>query len=186
MSNVLYWVKGLGITIGGAIVFFGNSAIAAFSHYPASMNNSRVATQENIRILEGKIKSESNLFLSVPTGNITDFNNSTSLNVDSSLVASTVRSLNFADGTRFNATVFQQNLNNSNIGEVFQNYSKVLEQYGISAQDFLKLQHTLDLNQLQFNEVGVYQQNKKFLHACMVLRKPCPVDGNPDGCWSSC
>ena len=179
MNNLRYWIKGLGIAIGGAMVLFENSAIAAFSYYPASMNNSIVATQENIRIIEGKTKSESNLFLSVPTGNITDFNNSTSLNVDSSLVASTVRSLNFADGTRFNSTVFQQNLNNSNIGEV-------LEQYGISAQDFLKLQHTLDLNQLQFNQVGVYQQNKKFLQACMVLRKPCPIDGDPDGCWMSC
>ncbi|HYX12937.1 MAG TPA: hypothetical protein VE944_00935 [Nostoc sp.] len=151
------------------------------------MNNSKVATQQNIRIIEGGIKSESNLFFSVPTGNIADFNNSTSFNLDSSLVASTVRSLNFADGTRFSATVFQQNLNNSNIGEVFQNYSKVLEQYGISAQDFLRLQHTLDLNQLQFNEVGVYQQNKKFLQAsCIVLRKPCPIDGHPDGCWMDC
>jgi hypothetical protein len=173
MSNLLYWVKGLGITIGGVIALFGNSAIATFSHYPASMNNSRVATQENIRIIEGGIKFESNFFLSVPTVNITDFNNSTSLNVDSSLVASTLRSLNFADGTRFSATVFQQNLNNSNIGEVFQNYSKVIEKYGISAQDVLKVQYPLDLNQLQMKDTKNFINTNSIIPYKDVMKLSC-------------
>ncbi|MHC0066464.1 hypothetical protein ACWATR_26700 [Nostoc sp. UIC 10890] len=75
------------------------------------------------------------------------------------------------------------------------NLSKILEKYGIPAQDVLKLQYTLDLNQLQSNDVDVHQQTKKFLQAfpdkklntfCIVLRKPCPIDNNPDGCWMDC
>ncbi|MGF1938273.1 MAG: hypothetical protein RM347_028595 [Nostoc sp. ChiQUE02] len=75
------------------------------------------------------------------------------------------------------------------------NLSKVLEKYGISAQDVFKLQYTLDLNQHQSNDVGGHQQTKKFLQAfpdkklntyCIVLRKPCPIDNNPDGCWMDC
>ncbi|MEH2441200.1 hypothetical protein [Nostoc sp.] len=75
------------------------------------------------------------------------------------------------------------------------NLRNVLEKYGIPAQDVLKLECTLDLNQLQSNDVGVHEQTKSFLQAfpdlklhklCMVLRKPCPYDNNPDGCWSDC
>ncbi|QMS91522.1 hypothetical protein HUN01_29445 [Nostoc edaphicum CCNP1411] len=61
MSNLYYWVKGLGIAISGAIVISGNSAIAQINHDVTLTNNSSVATQENIRIIEGGIKSGSNL-----------------------------------------------------------------------------------------------------------------------------
>lgn len=62
MSNLLYWVKGLGIAISGAVVLSTNSAIAQINHDVTLTNNYSVATQENIRIIEGLTKSESNLF----------------------------------------------------------------------------------------------------------------------------
>ncbi|MEH2436317.1 MAG: hypothetical protein V7K25_19060 [Nostoc sp.] len=40
MSNFLYWVKGLGIAISGAVVLSTNSAIAQINHDVTLTNNS--------------------------------------------------------------------------------------------------------------------------------------------------
>ncbi|WP_298920523.1 hypothetical protein [uncultured Nostoc sp.] len=61
MTNIWDLIKGLGITIGGAIVFSGNSAIAKVNLDGNLSNNFGVATQESIRILKGGTQSESNL-----------------------------------------------------------------------------------------------------------------------------
>ncbi|MEA5626652.1 hypothetical protein [Nostoc sp. UHCC 0251] len=76
-------------------------------------------------------------------------------------------------------------LNNSNL-------SKIIEKYGISAQDILKLEYTLNLNQLrsndfsESNDLSVDEQTQKLNKSCIVLRKPCPIDNHPDGCWMDC
>lgn len=70
-------------------------------------------------------------------------------------------------------------LNNSNL-------SKIIEKYGISAQDILKLEYTLNVNQLQSNDFGVDEQTQNLNKSCIVLRKPCPLDNSPDGCWMDC
>jgi hypothetical protein len=72
------------------------------------------------------------------------------------------------------------------------NLSKIIEKYGISAQDILKLEYTLNVNQLksndfsESNDLSVDEQIQKLNKSCMVLRKPCPIDNHPDGCWMDC
>lgn len=61
MSNLPYWVKGLGIAISGAIVFSGNSTIAKVNQDATLSNNFGVATQKSIRIIKGGTQSKRNL-----------------------------------------------------------------------------------------------------------------------------
>ncbi|MEH2148669.1 hypothetical protein [Nostoc sp.] len=79
-------------------------------------------------------------------------------------------------------------LKNSNFGEV-------LEKYGISGQNILKLQCLLDLTQIEVSDADDNQQTKSFLQQIKEQKpsvktlsiggfcKPCPVPGYPSGCW---
>ncbi|WP_066381997.1 MULTISPECIES: hypothetical protein [unclassified Anabaena] len=75
-------------------------------------------------------------------------------------------------------------LNNSQL-------SKVLQKYGISQSEVLKISYQLDLNKLQNIVTDQNQLSKDCLltteqqqiEASAVLLKPCPIEGYPDGCW---
>lgn len=79
-------------------------------------------------------------------------------------------------------------LKNSNFGEV-------LEKYGISGQNILKVQCLLDLTQIEVSDAVDNQQANKFLQTIKGQNttvktfsiggfcKPCPVPGYPSGCW---
>ncbi|AFZ23993.1 hypothetical protein Cylst_1722 [Cylindrospermum stagnale PCC 7417] len=58
MNKLWVWVKG--ISISGAIAFSGNAALANITQDATLPNNSDVATQENIRTVEGRNQSGSN------------------------------------------------------------------------------------------------------------------------------
>ncbi|AUT00485.1 hypothetical protein CLI64_08825 [Nostoc sp. CENA543] len=77
-------------------------------------------------------------------------------------------------------------LNKSQLG-------KVLEKYGISDTQVLKIQYTLDVNQLQSADesngqvaIESFSIPKPPIGANLGLIQPCPFDGNPDGCWVYC
>lgn len=72
------------------------------------------------------------------------------------------------------------------------NLAKVLNKYGISGQEVLKVQYVLDLSKYQFIDTDESLQAKKSLLPKLGKRpievalrhvKPCPIDNNPDGCW---
>ncbi|MBN3896290.1 MAG: hypothetical protein HWQ41_13795 [Nostoc sp. NOS(2021)] len=80
-------------------------------------------------------------------------------------------------------------LKNSNFGEV-------LNKYGISGQNILKVQCLLDFTQIEVSDADGNQESKKFLQTIIqeqnttlkalpqvVFCKPCPVPGYPSGCW---
>ncbi|UKO99075.1 hypothetical protein [Nostoc sp. UHCC 0870] len=69
--------------------------------------------------------------------------------------------------------------------------SKVLEKYGISKSEVLKINYTLDLNKLQSTDVS---EDKVAIESFSMMRMPpiqtnlallypCPMEGYPDGCW---
>ncbi|MGH1395796.1 MAG: hypothetical protein ACRAVC_17485 [Trichormus sp.] len=69
--------------------------------------------------------------------------------------------------------------------------NQVLEKYGISNPDILKLQYTIDFNQLDTSDTV---NNEQEMQPFFMVRKPtieqkisfiipCPIDGDPKGCW---
>ncbi|MDZ8024964.1 MAG: hypothetical protein RMX65_012925 [Nostoc sp. DedQUE01] len=52
MTNVWYWVKGLGIAISGAIVLSGNSAIAKVNQDVTLHKNLGIRAQNKIKIIQ--------------------------------------------------------------------------------------------------------------------------------------
>ncbi|MFK0729611.1 MAG: filamentous hemagglutinin N-terminal domain-containing protein, partial [Gloeotrichia echinulata HAB0833] len=80
MSNFWVWFKSLGIAIGSAIAFCGNSAIAQITQDGTLPTNSQVTPQGNIINIEGGTQVGSNLFhsfkeFSVPAGSTANFKN---------------------------------------------------------------------------------------------------------------
>ncbi len=80
MSIFCGWLKGLGILIGGTTVFSTNCAFAQIIQDGTLPNNSQVTTQEDITIIEGGTRLESNLFhsfkeFSVLNGTTAEFKN---------------------------------------------------------------------------------------------------------------
>ncbi len=72
-------------------------------------------------------------------------------------------------------------------------FSDLLEKYGISGQEILKIQCLLDLNQIQISDADDEPQANKFLQtfndqktltlSLKAFWNPCPVPGYPGGCW---
>ncbi|MEH2245538.1 filamentous hemagglutinin N-terminal domain-containing protein [Nostoc sp.] len=80
MSNLWVWLKSLGVAIGSVIAFSANSAIAEITPDSTLTENSRVTTQDKLKIIEGGTRVESNLFhsfkeFSVPEGSTAEFKN---------------------------------------------------------------------------------------------------------------
>jgi filamentous hemagglutinin family protein len=101
MSTLLDTFKGLGVAIGGAVInFSANCAIAQITPDATLPSNSRVTTQDNIRIIEGGTKAGSNLFhsfeqFSVPAGTTASFNNAFDIqNIISRVTGKSVSDIN--------------------------------------------------------------------------------------------
>ncbi|MEH2248914.1 two-partner secretion domain-containing protein [Nostoc sp.] len=80
MSNLWVWLKSLGVAIGSLIAFSANSAIAEITPDSTLTENSRVTTQDKLKIIEGGTRVKSNLFhsfkeFSVPEGSTAEFKN---------------------------------------------------------------------------------------------------------------
>ncbi len=75
-------------------------------------------------------------------------------------------------------------LKNSNFGEV-------LNKYGISGQEILKVQCLLDLTQIEVSDAENNQRTNQLLPTIKAQKtlyiggfsNPCPVPGYPGGCW---
>lgn len=69
--------------------------------------------------------------------------------------------------------------------------NQVLEKYGISNPEVLKLQYTIDFNQLDTSDTvnseqemqSFFMMKKPTIEKTMSLIIPCPFDGDPKGCW---
>ncbi|MBW4594916.1 MAG: filamentous hemagglutinin N-terminal domain-containing protein [Brasilonema angustatum HA4187-MV1] len=100
MSTLLNWVKGLGIAPLVAITFSTNCAIAQITPDATLPNNSRVITQDNIKIISGGTQAGSNLFhsfeqFSVPNGTTAYFNNAVDIqNIISRVTGKSVSDIN--------------------------------------------------------------------------------------------
>ncbi|MEH2424062.1 MAG: filamentous hemagglutinin N-terminal domain-containing protein [Nostoc sp.] len=84
MSNLWVWLKSLGVAIGSLIAFSANSAIAEITPDSTLTENSRVTTQDKLKIIEGGTQVKSNLFhsfkeFSVPEGSTAEFKNADSV-----------------------------------------------------------------------------------------------------------
>jgi filamentous hemagglutinin family protein len=103
MSSTLWGrFQVLGVAIGSAIVFSANCASAQIIQDATLPNNSRVITQDNIRIIEGGTQAGSNLFhsfeqFSVSTGSTAYFNNA--LDIQNIINRVTGKSVSNIDGT---------------------------------------------------------------------------------------
>jgi filamentous hemagglutinin family protein len=108
MSTVWNYFKGLGVAIGGAIAFSANCAIAQITPDATLPSNSRVTTQDNIRIIEGGTRAGTNLFhsfeqFSIPAGGTAYLNNA--LDIQNIISRVTGKSVSNIDGTlRANGT----------------------------------------------------------------------------------
>jgi hypothetical protein len=75
------------------------------------------------------------------------------------------------------------------------NFGGLLEKYGISGQNILKVQCLLDLNQIEVSDAIDNQQANTFFQTIKEQNtafrtlsiggfcNPCPVPGYPNGCW---
>ncbi|WP_414581231.1 filamentous hemagglutinin N-terminal domain-containing protein [Scytonema sp. PCC 10023] len=102
MSTLLGWFKPLGVAIGGAIAVSANCAIAQITPDATLPDNSRITTQNNIRIIEGGTRAGSNLFhsfdqFSVHTATTAYFNNA--LDIHNIISRVTGKSISNIDGT---------------------------------------------------------------------------------------
>jgi filamentous hemagglutinin family protein len=84
MMTLSGWFQGLGVVAGAATSLSANLAMAQIIPDTTLPENSRVITQNNIRIIEGGTKVGSNLFhsfeqFSVPTGSTAYFHNATDI-----------------------------------------------------------------------------------------------------------
>ncbi|MDM9381525.1 filamentous hemagglutinin N-terminal domain-containing protein [Chlorogloeopsis sp. ULAP01] len=103
MSSTLWGrFQVFGVAIGSAIAFSANSAIGQITQDATLPNNSRIITNDNIRIIEGGTQAGSNLFhsfeqFSVPTGSTAYFNNA--LDIQNIISRVTGKSVSNIDGT---------------------------------------------------------------------------------------
>ena len=80
MRLLKYFLQQLQAATFTTIIFYTNSATAQIVPDATLLKNSRITTQDNIKIIEGGTQAETNLFLSfeqfsLPTGQTAYFNN---------------------------------------------------------------------------------------------------------------
>ncbi|MDZ8104900.1 MAG: filamentous hemagglutinin N-terminal domain-containing protein [Nostoc sp. DedQUE12a] len=101
VSMRLYWLQGLGITIGTIVALYPNISIAQITPDSTLPNNSNVKLEGNTRIIEGGTTRGTNLFhsfeeFSVPNGSTALFDNA--LDIQNILTRVTGKSISNIEG----------------------------------------------------------------------------------------
>jgi|UPI00036B78EE hypothetical protein len=68
------------------------------------------------------------------------------------------------------------------------NFGKLLQKYGISGENVLRVDYTLDLAQIKFSDASDAEKintiaDSQIKIASCAFCIPCPVNGDPIGCW---